>query len=588
MKLSHFWRGTWRPYLFTIILIMFGAALRVWPLSTLELRVPWVTFYPMVMIAALMGGMWAGILGVLLSCIAIFFFWPLMVDHPFIQVPADWLGMTVFFINCVMISVVAEAMQRAQTRAQQAKEQAEEANRAKSVFLANMSHELRTPLNAIIGFSRLIRNAGDVSEEHLSSLDIIINSGEHLLNLINNILDISKIESGRVVLEEDEVDLHHLLYDVQLLMQVSSFEKKLTFRVEQASDLPRYVKLDAGKLRQILINLIANAIKYTSSGGVVLRAMMPVASQPEQRVRLRFEVEDSGPGVLPQDRARIFGAFVQVGDGAPNEAGTGLGLTISKQNVELMGGEIGVGGDYGKGACFFFELPARLVSIGTARATTQRRRIVGLAEGQARFRILIAEDQLQNRLLLRKLLSPLGFELQEVGNGRKAVLVCSQWQPDLIWMDIRMPVMNGLEAAKRIRELKTGGVSPVIIALTAHALEEERLEILAAGCDDVIRKPYRDTEIFDALSKHLGVRFLYAEDYESADTTSLELDAAALKTLAPDLLHELEQAAEQLDEQFCLQVIDRIPGEQQALRIQLKEMILDMQYEKLLEVLDAV
>jgi len=537
----------------------------------------------MVMISALLGGLGSGIMGALLTCGIIFFGWSALADRPFIQAPADWLGMVVFFINCVMISSVAEAMRRAQARAQQARKDAEEANRAKSVFLANMSHELRTPLNAVLGFSQLIRNAPDIPEEHLAGLDVITNSGEHLLNLINNILDISKIESGRILLEETDTDLYHVLHDVQSLMLVTALEKKLTFQVEQAPDLPRYVRIDAGRLRQVLLNLIGNAIKHTDSGEVILRAM-PTATEVDGQLRLRFEVKDSGPGIRPNDRERIFEAFVQVGD---NTAGTGLGLTISKQNVELMGGTIGVGGEYGNGACFFFEIPARAVAGGAMPAATQRRRILGLVEGQPRVRLLIAEDHPQNRLLLRKLLTPLGVEIREAVNGLEALRTCAQWQPDLIWMDIRMPVMDGLEATKRIKS-EIAERPPKIVALTAHALEEERVEILAAGCDDVIRKPYRDTEIFDALAKHLGLRFLYADDDKPVAAVYPPLNAAALASLAPDLLQELAQAVELLDEQRCIDVIERIEKTESALRETLIRMVKEMQYQELLLLLDAI
>jgi CheY-like chemotaxis protein len=446
-----------------------------------------------------------------------------------------------------------------------------------------MSHELRTPLNAVLGFSHLMNNAPDVTDEQSKNLEIITHSGEHLLNLINNVLDISKIESGRVELEESPIDLQQMLQELKSLMYVRAAEKGLAFNLEQSPDLPRHICVDGGKLRQVLINLIGNAIKYTVHGSVKLNAVL-LSQLDSERVKLQFEVADTGPGIRVDDRERIFTPFVQLGDRPPTEAGTGLGLAISKQHIELMKGQIGVTSEAGVGTVFHFEIPVTLLPSEESPAAPTRGRVLGQAEGEPVYRLLIVEDQPENRLLLRQLLDPLGFELREVVNGQQAVEIFDQWRPHLIFMDIRMPVMDGLQATHRIKASEAGEQTH-IVALTAHALEEERKEILAAGCDDFIRKPYTYPEILDALTRHLGVRFIYEEEAESP--AGVSLDAAALSGLPEEQRCLLEQALIRIDLKAVKSVIEAIYVQNPILANALDTLANDLQFGRILQLVRA-
>ena len=446
-----------------------------------------------------------------------------------------------------------------------AQELAEESNKAKSVFLSNMSHELRTPLNAILGFSDMMRNDADISAKQRETLDIINRSGEHLLKLINDVLDMSKIEAGGIVIETDAFDLGDMVRDITDMMHLRAEEKGLRLLLDQSSDFPRFIRADAAKLRQVFINLVGNAIKFTRQGAVILR----LNAQPAGELSLlNIEVEDSGSGIATGDLTRIFEPFVQVGKQAAQK-GTGLGLAIARKFVELMGGRITVESTLGKGSIFRVEVPVERAAATEVKVTeteTGRKRPVGLAPGQPEYRILIVEDQQENWLLLRRLLEDAGLHVRVAENGADGVEAFSVWHPHFIWMDIRMPVMDGLEAARRIRALD-GGRDVRIVALTASVFEEERDNIMVAGMDDFIRKPYRAEEIFDCLMRHLGARFVYDGE---AGTDSVAKPAAALRpemlaTLPQELRRELRDALVSLDAERVTELVRRIAGLNPAL-----------------------
>ncbi len=390
------------------------------------------------------------------------------------------------------------------------------ANRAKSVFLANMSHELRTPLNAILGFSALMRRDSGLSEEQRGTLSIINRSGEYLLKLINDVLDMAKIEAGQMQLAHAPFDLGGLVHDLMEMMRIRASEKGLTLLLDQSSEFPRYIVGDEARVRQILVNLIGNAIKFTEEGGVTVR----LGTHQNAIAHLIIEVEDSGPGIGAAEQAAIFQPFVQLGD-ASDSRGTGLGLSITHQFVQLMNGRLSLESQPGRGALFRVDLPLTAASESDVRRMVAQDEgdVIGLAEGEPSRRILIVEDQSENQLLMKKVLEPLRYSLMVAENGKQAVELFESWRPDLIFMDRRMPVMDGLESTRRIRA-RPGGAGVKIVAVTASAFREQRDEMLQAGLDDFIRKPYRSREIYDSLARQLGVKFRYAAPPPPLDAES--------------------------------------------------------------------
>jgi hypothetical protein len=435
-----------------------------------------------------------------------------------------------------------------------AKDAAEAANRAKSIFLANMSHELRTPLNAILGFSSMMRSDPDLPQTQRDNLNIINRSGEHLLKLINDVLEVAKIEAGRLQLEVAPFDLGGMVRDVAEMMQMRAEQKGLRLDLDQSSEFPRYIKGDEARLRQTLINLVGNAVKFTEQGVVTIR----LGVRQNRRQHLLLEVEDTGPGIHLDDQKRLFEPFVQLVEGCVNK-GTGLGLTISRQFVRLMGGDISVASTPGKGSLFRIELPVETASADDVVKPEAKKQgeVIGIAPGQPVYRILIAEDQLENQLLLSRLMTSIGLEVKVAENGEQCVETCRNWRPDLIWMDRRMPVMSGEEATKRIRQLPDGG-KVKIVAVTAEVFKEQQQEMLDAGMDDFVGKPYRFGEIYDSLTRQLGIRYLYRSDTLEEQTEAVVLKSEMLDSLPVALRNELKGALQELDSERISEAIRQI------------------------------
>jgi len=515
----------WSGYVFAVALIGAAALLRVWPLHALGSSLTWLTFYPAVMIVAIYGGLYCGLLATALACLTVTYLWPFLVETPFIKSPADLLGVGVFVLTGSMISGVAEAMRRANARAKAAQEQAEAASRAKSAFLATMSHELRTPLNAILGFSDIMRRDPSVAEAHRANLDIINRSGAHLLSLINDILDMAKIEAGQLLLHSETVDAHEMIDDIAAMLRGQAEDKGLSLTLDRANTFPRFIACDVKKVRQIIVNLAGNAIKFTSKGGVTLRFR-------HEEGRMIVFVEDTGIGIRPEDQKAIFDPFVQAGKPA-TQKGTGLGLAIVREFLEAMGGTIDLESVPDKGSTFRVTIPAPIASgAEVASPVHPKSRVIGLAPDQPPFRVLIVEDQVENQLLLRNLLEGVGFIVEVSNHGGEAVDAFPRFKPQFIWMDRRMPVMDGLEATRRIRALE-GGKEVKIVAVTASVFEDQREEMIAQGMDGFVRKPFVASEIFDCMEALLGVRY----DLETAADPEEPSASASL----PDLLASLPE-----------------------------------------------
>lgn len=397
----------------------------------------------------------------------------------------------------------------------EARDKAEASYRAKSTFLANMSHEIRTPMNAILGFSQLLQRDASMNPSQQKHLDVIIRSGDHLLRLINDVLEMSKIEAGRLRVNNAPCNLHWIINDIEAMFRLRTDAKDLWLEVEKDPGLPMFVSIDAGRLRQVLINLLGNAVKFTSVGGVRLRI-----SQDSGKF-LCFEIEDTGAGIGEKEMASLFEAFVQTRTGELAQEGTGLGLSISREIVKHMGGDIDVESEPGKGSTFSFKIKYKEAEEIVPQEDEVAMDVSGLKEGQSNNKVLVVDDNESNREMLRLLLEPLGFELRILNDGSEVVDTIASWSPDLVLLDMKMPGKTGYEVLKEVRQDKKLMAVP-IVAVTASTFEEDREAAMSAGASAFLSKPVDTDALMKLIAQLMPIEFDYVDESDPATETELE------------------------------------------------------------------
>ena len=464
--------------------------------------------------------------------------------------------------------------------------QADAANKSKSVFLANMSHEIRTPLNAIIGFSQLMNREKSLTDSQKEYILSINSAGEHLLVLINDILELSKVEAGRVVLNPINVDLYALLNEVQMIFKERARAKQLQFIFETTDDLPPFVMVDDTKLRRIFYNLIGNAIKFTDAGSITVRSRVEKVS--EETNRLLVEIQDSGPGIAESEMGKLFKQFEQTSSGISKGSGTGLGLALSRELAILMGGNITVLSEFGKGSVFTFDVE---IKEGKAEDFNFKipKRVISIDNNNEVYRVLVVDDKEETRKLVVNLLRLVGFKTEKAVNGEDAIAKFEASTPHLILMDLRMPVMDGYEASRRIKSTDKGKQIPIII-LSATSFEEEAIKTVESSIQGYIRKPFHESELFNTIGKVLGIEYIYEDDHAPSNSGKYQdneyLLIGDMENLPNSIVLEMRKALVIADFNLLIELIKSIEPAYSDLSNHLLTLANNYDYKRLQKILN--